>query len=96
MGKILDAFAIDHIDSIVEKRSPKHKRLYEKSHQLRAELEKKLNDGEKQILDSLMETMFDEGACYAETKFIRGYRLGVLMMVEVFEGQNEFIERSDE
>lgn len=98
MGKLLRAFVTDqlHVDALTEKHSSEYKRNYEKSCELQEELEKKLNDNEKELLDELMDAMFTNGACYAEEKFIRGFRLGVLMMIEVFEGQNEFLGRSDE
>lgn len=93
MGKILKAFVTDqiHIDAIAEKYSPEHKKFYEKSCELCEELEKKLNDDEKKMLDELMEAMFNDGACYAEEKFIRGYKLGVLITAEVYQGQDDFL-----
>ena len=66
MGRILTAFATDqiHIDAIGEKHSLEYKKFYEKSCELRKELEKMLNDDEKALLDDLMEAMFNNGACY--------------------------------
>lgn len=95
MGKILAAFVTDQLraDAIVEKHSSQHKRLYEKSCKLREELEKQLNDDEKEMLDNLMEAMFDDGACYAEEKFIRGFKLGMLIASEVYQEQDEFLGR---
>ena len=98
MGKILKAFVTDqlHVDALTEKHSLEYKRNYEKSCELQEKLEKELNGNEKEMLDELMDAMFTNGACYGEEKFIRGFRLGVLIMIEVFEGQDEFLGRGDE
>lgn len=98
MGRMLKALATDqiNINAITERPSPQHKRLYKRSCELQAELEKKLNDDEKELLDKLMDTMFEDGSCYAEEKFIRGYKLGVLMTAEVYQEQGEFFGRGDE
>lgn len=93
MGKILKAFVTDqiHIDAIAERHSPEYIKFYKKSCELQEELEKKLNGDEKELLDDLMETMFTNGACYAEEKFIRGFKLGMLITAEVYQGQDEFL-----
>lgn len=92
MGKILKAFVTDqiHMDAVVERPSPQQKKFYEKSCRLRDELEKKLNADEKELLDELMEAVFFDGACYSEEKFIRGYKLGVLITSEIYQEQGEF------
>ena len=43
----------------------------------------------KALLQKLADTYFDESCCDAHSYFVRGYRLGVLMTMEVFEGQTE-------
>ncbi len=93
MGKILDAFADDqlHVHAVTEKRTSYHQYLYEQAEILQNKLEKKLNDEDKELLKKLADTYFDESCCDAHNNFVRGFRLGVLMTVEVFSGQREFL-----
>ena len=58
-------------------------------------LEERLNDEEKELLNCLIDTILAEGTCYAQSKFVRGYQLGVLMTAEVFEVQSTFICEGD-
>lgn len=79
------------LDSGAEERSPEHKKLFDRSCELQENLAKKLNDEEKELLTELVETLFDESYYDAETKFLRGFRLGVLMTAEIFAEQNIFL-----
>lgn len=93
MGRILKAFADNElcIEEENEKRSPEHQRLCEEVCRLQSQLEEKLNDEERKLLNSLTEAMSAEYNCYAQNKFIRGYRLGVLMTMEVFSEEDTFV-----
>lgn len=93
MGKILDAFADGRLcmEEEVEERSREHQWLSEKACRLQEELEEKLDDEERELLDELVDTVFEESCCYARNRFVRGYRLGVLMTVEVFDGQDSYV-----
>lgn len=93
MGKILDAFVDNqlHVNAVTEKRTSHHQYLCEQVEKLQTELEKRLNDEDKALLLKLADTYFDESCCDAHSNFVRGYRLGVLMTMEVFEGQNSFL-----
>lgn len=97
MGEILNAFATEQLrtDSGTEKQDETQKKLNEKSYGLRTELENKLNGEEKVLLDRMMDSMCEEWCRYAEQKFVRGYRLGVLMTMEVFEERDDFLGRGD-
>lgn len=92
MERFLRAFASDQLQviEVTETRSPKRQRLIDESYKLHTELEQKLNTEEKELLERLLDTNADENTLYAEDKFIRGYRLGVLMTMEVFAGQDRF------
>lgn len=98
MGKILDAFFKDEllVSTAPETRSPEHQKLCEKCNKLIDEMKEKLEGKEEEeLFDALMETMFDEG-CLAENYMLRhGYRIGVLMTMEVFEDYNSFIVKQD-
>lgn len=93
MGKILNAFADGRLcmEEEVENRSKEHQWLSEKAYRLQEELEEKLGDEEKELLEDLVDTVFEESCCYAQNRFVRGYRLGVLMTVEVFQQQDTYV-----
>ena len=93
MGKILDAFVDDqlHVNAVTEKRTSHHQYLCEQVEKLHIELNKRLNDEDKALLQKFADTYFDESCCDAHNNFVRGYRLGVLMTMEVFEGQDSFL-----
>ncbi len=93
MGKILDAFAEGTlcVEEEIEGRSARHQELSEKAGRLQRELEERLGDEERELLDTLIDTVVEECCCYARNRFIRGYRLGVLMTAEVFWDQDSFV-----
>ena len=92
MGRILEAFAEDelHVIPSNEIRSPKRQELCDKACELQEKLEEKLNIEDKKLLNELMDAIADENCCYAQSKFIRGYRLGMLMTMEVMSEQETF------
>ena len=95
MGRILEAFAEGelHVIPSNEIQSPKHQELFDKVCKLQEKLEEKLNSEEKKLLDELMDAVAEESCCYAQSKFIRGYRLGALMTMEVMSDQETFLGR---
>ena len=95
MGRILEAFAEDelHVIPSNEIQSPKHQKLFDKVCELQEKLEEKLNNEDKKLLDELMDAVAEESSCYAQSKFIRGYRLGSLMTMEVMSEQETFLGR---
>lgn len=97
MGKILDAFASEKFMAkpVIEKRSPKRQELIEKVHTLHETLSKKLDDENKELLEELLNTVYDENCCYAEESFIYGYRLGVLMTMEIVTEQDMLLNGNE-
>ena len=95
MGRILAVFAEGalHVIPSNEIQSPKHQELFDKVCKLQERLEEKLNSEEKELLDELMDAVAEESSCYAQSKFIRGYRLGALMTMEVMSDQEAFLGR---
>ena len=93
MGKILEAFVSDqlHVEPVTEKRTGHHQYLCEQTEKLQNELKEKLNDEDKELLQHLIDTIFAESCCDVTNKFLRGYRLGVLMTMEVFLEQDSFL-----
>lgn len=45
-------------------------------------------------MNELLDTIADENCSYAQSKFIRGYRLGVLMTMEIMSEQETFLGRN--
>ena len=93
MGKILDEFADDQllVNAAACERTNHHQYLCEQVEILQNKLESKLNDEDRVLLQKLADAYYDESCCDAHNNFVRGYRLGVLMTMEVFEGQNSFL-----
>lgn len=52
---------------------------------------RKLNAEEREMLDSVTEAMNEESDYFAAERFIRGYCLGALMMLEVMEKREELV-----
>ena len=94
MGRILEAFARDELHAIPidEIRNPKHQKLCDKACELMEKLEEKLNNKDKELLNELMDVIANENCCYAQSRFIRGYSLGVLMTMEVMSEQETFFD----
>lgn len=93
MGKILDEFFRDEllVSAAPEKRSPEHQKLSKKGSELIEELKGRLQGEDRKVFDSLVETLFAESCCVEANMFQRGYSLGVLMTMEVFEHYNSFL-----
>ena len=97
MGKILEAFAEDElcIEPACVELSPQRKKLLDQCDELLTKLNEKLNDEEQELLTRIINTILDENYLHARDKFIRGYRLGVLMTTEVFTEQDSYLGISD-
>lgn len=92
MGKILEAFFTEQlmVDEVMSERTPWQEELLKRVNESRAELEEKIDDGTKQLLEEYKDAVNNENYAYALNKFIRGYELGVLMMAEVFQDRGKF------
>ena len=97
MGKILEAFAEDElcIEPAYVELSPQRKKLLDQCDELLTKLNEKLDDEEQELLTRIINTILDENHLHARDKFIRGYRLGVLMTTEVFSEQDSYLDNSD-
>ena len=97
MGKILEAFAEDElcIEPAYVELSPQRKKLLDQCDELLTKLNEKLDNEEQELLTRIINTILDENHLHARDKFIRGYRLGVLMTTEVFSEQDSYLDNSD-
>jgi len=58
---------------------------------LRTAFEETLSDEEKEAFQNLKDTSDSVNLNYATERFVVGFRLGVLMMTEVYAGSDELI-----
>lgn len=58
---------------------------------LRTAFEEALSDKEKEAFQNLKDTSDGVSLNYATDRFVAGFRLGVLMMAEVFAGSDDLI-----
>lgn len=98
MNRILEALADDNlcINPTTYRGSPEYRNAIEVMYRTSEELEKKLNDEEKKIFERFCDAQGNENHIYQVDRFIRGYRLGVLMMFEVFAGTSDFILKQED
>ncbi len=92
MGKILKALANGGFctQTITEKRSPEHQKACDKAYTLLEQMEKRLDGEERELLDKAFDSLTTEH-CYSEAnQFVRGFRLGALIMLEILENREEF------
>lgn len=99
MTKILEAFANDNlcINPTTYKGNPEYKKAVKTMYETVEALEAKLNSEEKELFKRFSDAQADESHLYAVDHFVRGYRIGVLMMCEVFTGTTGlFLDKEDE
>lgn len=90
MDRILDMLARFCIKEFDEKQSHKYRELSEQSDKILSGLGDKLNNEEETILIALLDNLADEKIQYAQELFVRGYKLGVQMTMEVLMDQDIF------
>lgn len=91
--KILEALADENLKLIRQPvdHDSDNAQTMKKMGELRAAFEKALGDTEKELFQSLKETNDTVNLNYATQRFITGFRLGVLMMTEVYAGSDSLI-----
>lgn len=89
----MEALASDQlvVNDINQKKTSEHRRLSDKCCELQERLEKNLDENGKNLLTELVDTIYDEEYLKSLNRFNRGYSLGVLMTMEVFEDYNSFL-----
>lgn len=93
MKSILEEFAQGNINP--EPRFLRHNSEYEKAVKALSEAEKKLDavldDNGRELLKALIDAQGKVSHLSNTDKFIYGYRLGVLMTMEVFDGKADLL-----
>lgn len=97
MGKILEALGDDNlcINPTFYHGPPEYNEAIKIMYEAAETLKTKLNDEEKKLFDQYCDAQSDANHIYQVDRFVRGYRLGVLMMVEVFTGTADFFWQED-
>lgn len=98
MNRILEAFAEDNLASnpTTYKENHEYRKAIKAMYETAETLEAKLNAEEKELFERFRDLQSDESHVYQVDRFIRGYRVGVLMMVEVFMGTSDLLLDTEE
>lgn len=93
MQKILEALANGNLQVMPQSmdRNSEMGHSIERICELEKDLDNILDDTEKALLQKLLDAKNDTSDNYAAERFISGFRLGVLLMVEVFAGNDSLI-----
>ena len=93
MGKILEAIATDHlcVEPPIYEGDSKFNRARNRYCTLGEKLLEKLNDEERKMLDDYSSAQTEESLLYGNDRFVKGFRLGVLMMMEVITDEDDLI-----
>ncbi len=93
MGKILEALAADCISAepAIYHGSKEYQETKARFHELEDQLLEKLGDEEKKLFDQYAYVQNEESNLYGTNRFIRGFRLGALLMMEVMAESDTLI-----
>ena len=93
MRSILEEFACGNISPEIKyfKSDSEYGRAMQKLADIEEKLSSALTDEEKQMLDEFVGSQAKISCLSGKDKFIYGYRLGVLMTMEVFNGLDDLI-----
>lgn len=93
MNKILTALADDNlcINPTTFRGNKEYREAIKGVYETAENLDAKLNDEEKKLFEKFRDFQSDESHIYEVERFIRGFRVGALMMVEVFAGSAELV-----
>ncbi|CUX74781.1 DUF6809 family protein [Enterocloster clostridioformis] len=98
MNRILEAFAEDNlaINPTTYRGNHEYMKAIKVMYKTAETLDTKLNDEEKKLFEQFRDAQSDGNHIYEVDRFIRGYRVGVLMMVEVFMGASGLLLDAEE
>lgn len=93
MGKILEAIATDHlcVEPPIYEGDSKFNRARNRYCTLGEKLLEKLNEEERKMMDDYSTAQTEESLLYGNDRFVKGFRLGVLMMMEVITDEDDLI-----
>lgn len=93
MREILEALYEGKLNAepAIEKRSKRYQKACDDAYALIEELSGKLGQEDRELLEKAVNALNGENYCYTVDRFVRGYRLGALMMLEIMEDREDFI-----
>lgn len=97
MQTILEAFATENlsVEPVILEGGTEYQRARNLYADLGEQLLAKLNEEEKELLEKYTDAVADENHLYSVERFIDGYRLGVLMTMEVFTGGRDLVLKKE-
>lgn len=97
MGKILEALYLGNLlaEPIIEKRSEEHQKACDYAFGMLGKLSQKVSAEENEMLDKIVDALTDENQYYATERFVRGFCLGALIMIEIFEKRDELMIKEE-
>lgn len=91
MTNILEALATDHlcVEPAIYKSNSKLRKARNRYCDLGEKLMAKLNEEDQKMLEDYNAARTEESVLYGNDRFIKGFRLGVLMMMEVVMNEDD-------
>ena len=98
MSKILEAFAEDNLSNnpATYRGKSEYRKALKVKYNSAETLNEKLDDEGKKLFEQYCDAQSDESRIYEMDRFIRGYKVGVLMMIEVFTGASDLFLDNEE
>lgn len=93
MGELLKALYENRINAepVIEKRDKSYQQACDAAYGLLEEISGRLAPEDRELLEKAVNALNHENYCYTVDRFVRGYRLGALMMQEILEDREDFI-----
>lgn len=93
MTNILEAIATDHlcVEPEIYKSSSELRRARNRYCDFGEKLMAKLNEEDQKLLEDYSTARTEENVLYGNDRFIKGFRLGVLMMMEIVMNEDDLI-----
>lgn len=93
MASILEALATDHlcVEPAIYKSSSELRTARARYCELGEKLMERLSEEDRKILEDYRTAKTEESVLYGNDRFIKGFRLGILMMMEVVMNEDDLI-----
>ena len=98
MGKILNAIANDRlcVAPDIYRGSKEYRRARDLYCTLGDRLLERMDKEDQKLLQEYSDAQLNESSLYGDVRFIRGFGLGVLMMVEVMTDEDDLVLHEDD
>lgn len=82
-------------DALIISKDPEYRTVIKKISDMLAVWKKKLSEDDYNQFRSLLDLHSEASSMEASESFMYGFRLGTLIMIEVFSGKEELVHRGD-